>query len=434
MATPVLMPQQGNTVEECLLVAWKKKTGDKIEKGEVIADIETDKASFELESPASGTLLVTFAKEGELVPVLSTIAAIGNPGEPVDGLKPDKALPKETVKTISENTRTNENTKGETAPAQVSQAQVPGKQVLSPRARAFLKRHPINHSLVNGTGPGGRITEKDLKIIWNSKPRASALAGNLISQGAMAPSSGSGINNMIMSNDLSEPGKPMTGIRAIIAERMVDSLLSTAQYTVSADAPAEKLLSLREKIKSIKGKSSIPDITIGDMVMFACIKTLAEFPDMNSELIDNKIFRHKDINLGFACDTSRGLMVPIIKKCQSMTLSELCIKSKELAQKAIEGKINPDDLTGGTFTISNLGGMGVTSFTPVLNAPQVAILGVCSISLKPSRKDGTIIHSDVISFSITADHQAVDGAMAARFLQALGKTISKIDELSGLKL
>ena len=420
MATPILMPQQGNTVEECLLVSWKKKKGDIVQQGEIVAEVETDKATFELEAPAAGTLIELFYREGELVPVLTPIAVVGIPGESAAAFKPEKRKAKATPAAAA-------------TPA--SQAAVPAASAHggvsarpSPRARAFLKRHAVDLSGVHGTGAEGRITENDLRQARNAGARLSPLAGAILAQGAKAPVSGSGTNRMVMAGDLTQPGVPLTGVRAVIAERMVDSLLSTAQYTVSMQAPAAGLLELR---KEVKARAKGPDITIGDMVMFACVATLKEVPGLNAELIDNALYVHRNVHLGFACDTPKGLLVPVIRNCQALSLGSLATAAHDLAQQALTGKISPEDLTGGSFTVSNLGASGVTSFTPVLNAPQVAILGVCAIATVPVRRADRVEFEDRIGLSLTSDHQTVDGAVAARFLKAVCANIGNIRALAG---
>jgi pyruvate dehydrogenase E2 component (dihydrolipoamide acetyltransferase) len=427
MATPVLMPQQGNTVEECLLVAWKKKKGDPLEKGEILAEIETDKATFELEAPASGTLLETFVSEGELAPVLTHIAVIGSPGEPVEAFRPVKGSPASIEKARESFAPI------DPLPESGAVSSQEGARP-SPRARAFLHAHPVDLSGVQGSGAGGRIMEQDVRNAWNRGARPSPLSAELMRKNARPPKAGSGPGGLIRSEDLSEPGKPLSGIRAIIAQRMCDSLFSTAQYTVSVQAEAEGLLELRKRVKARFSKEGGDDITLGDMVMFACVVTLKAFRELNAEFVEGVLYLHKNIHLGFACDTPKGLLVPVIKNCNELSLPELSRRAKTLAQKAVEGKISPDDLSGGTFTVSNLGSFGITSFTPVINTPQVAILGVCAITPQPMRKEGRIDFVDQIGFSLTADHQVVDGAAAARFLKALGENIKGIQAIAGLKL
>ncbi|MFH0922060.1 MAG: dihydrolipoamide acetyltransferase family protein [Fibrobacterota bacterium] len=426
MAAPILMPQQGNTVEECLLVAWKKKKGETVQSGEVLAEIETDKATFELESPAAGTLLETFFKEGELVPVLTAIGVIGAPGEAVDSFRPvpgkKTASKKETPANIEKAV-----SKAGNAESRSAEAPAGGSGIsLSPRALRYLKKHAVPLDRVQGSGASGRIIERDVKRAYEAASRVSPLAADFMAQGFRAPETGSGPAGLILAENLRKPGKQLSGIRATIASRMRASLLSTAQYTVSARADATTLVALRKELKA-----RALEITINDLVIFATAATLKGFPELNAELIDNTLYLYDDIHLGFACDTPKGLLVPVIKKCQTLSLTEQAKETRRLAEKAQKGGLTPDEMTGGTFTVSNLGAYGVTSFTPVLNAPQVALLGVCAITPEPVRKDGQVTFIDTIGFSLTADHQAVDGAVAARFLQALSGNIAQIRSLTG---
>jgi pyruvate dehydrogenase E2 component (dihydrolipoamide acetyltransferase) len=231
---------------------------------------------------------------------------------------------------------------------------------------------------------------------------------------------------MILSEDLGPAPVRMSGIREKIARRMRESLASTAQYTLNASAGAAAMLALRARIKTTPGA---PDININDMVVFCAIKALLEFPDLNAELIENRIYRHTHVHIGFACDTPRGLMVPVVRDADKLSAADLAARMRALTAGAVQGNIALDDLSGATFTVSNLGGLGIEWFTPVLNPPQVAILGVDAIGLKPVRRDGQIEFVDVIGLSLTCDHQAVDGAPGARFLQVLKRKIEEVEKL-----
>jgi pyruvate dehydrogenase E2 component (dihydrolipoamide acetyltransferase) len=234
---------------------------------------------------------------------------------------------------------------------------------------------------------------------------------------------------MVLSSDLVQPGPPatrMSGIRATIARRMRESLATTAQYTLHTSANAGGLLLLRAKIKASTG---VPDININDLVTFCAIQALLDVPDVNVEFIDGKVHKHREIHIGFACDTPRGLMVPVVRDAHTLTAGQLSVKMKELTAQAVKGTVSPDDLSGATFTVSNLGGLGIESFTPVLNPPQVAILGVDSIQLKPVRREGRIEFIDAIGLSITFDHQVIDGAPGARFLRVVKEKIENVESL-----
>ena len=193
-----------------------------------------------------------------------------------------------------------------------------------------------------------------------------------------------------------------------------------------ASAGAARLLSLRARCKASAG---LRDITIGDMVLFCAVRALVKVPALNAEYIDGRICQHTEINIGFACDTERGLLVPVVKECQTLTLAALSARVHQLAEQAVQGTIAPDDLRGATFTVSNLGNLGIEFFTPILNPPQVAILGVNAIQLKAVRKEGGIEFIDSIGLSLTCDHQAIDGAPGARFLKILAQAIEQVDSL-----
>jgi pyruvate dehydrogenase E2 component (dihydrolipoamide acetyltransferase) len=430
MATPVEVPKLGNTVEECLIAKWLKHKGDTVSAGDVVAEIETDKATFEVTAPVAGTLLETFFETGALVPVFTNLFVIGEPGENVDAFRPNPG-------TAAPAAASGENAQAGAAPAsaptQTVRAAAPQAAPeaahagsWSPRARRFAEEHGFQPSSVAGSGPGGRVLEQDVRDLFFSSQHISPAARQAIAEGAGVPGEGSGIGGLVLSTDLGPPAVSISGIRERIARRMRESLASTAQYTLNTSAVATGLLAVRARIKS----SGIePDININDLVAYCTIKALLEFPDVNAEFINGKIVRHADVNLGFACDTPRGLMVPVVHAAQKMTAGELAVRMKELTAQAAGGAISPDDLSGATFTVSNLGGLGIESFTPLINPPQVAILGVDAIQLKPVRKDWGIEFVDFIGLSLTCDHQIVDGAPGARFLKGLREKIEKVESL-----
>jgi pyruvate dehydrogenase E2 component (dihydrolipoamide acetyltransferase) len=215
-------------------------------------------------------------------------------------------------------------------------------------------------------------------------------------------------------------------VREKIARRMKESLEATAQYTLNSSAPARGLLAMRAKIKATPG---LPDITLNDLVTYCVIDALLDNPDLNCEFINGELRKHSEVNIGFACDTPRGVMVPVVKNADAMCLDELSVRMKELASQAVAGNIAPDDLSGATFTISNLGAIGIESFTPLLVPPQLAILGICAIQTRPVRRGGNIEFIDVIPLSLTCDHQIIDGAPGARFLKAVAEKIENIESI-----
>ena len=422
MATPVEVPKLGNTVEECLIAKWRKHKGEQVSAGEVVAEIETDKATFEVTAPADGTILETFFDEGALVPVFTNLFVIGAPGESVDAFRP-KGAAAPAVKEAAAPTAAPE------APKAARPAPAASSGPLSPRARRFAAEHDFHPAAVAGSGPAGRVLENDLRQQFYESPRVSSLANKRIAEGMEIGGEGSGTGGMVLSSDLVPPGPAatrMSGIRATIGRRMRESLTTTAQYTLHTSANAGGLLLLRAKIKASTG---VPDININDLVTFCAIQALLAVPDVNVEFIDGKIHKHREVHMAFACDTPRGLMVPVVRDAHKLTAGQLSVKMKELTAQAVKGTVSPDDLSGGTFTVSNLGGLGIESFTPVLNPPQVAILGVDCIQLKPVRREGRIEFIDAIGLSITFDHQVIDGAPGARFLKVVKEKIENVESI-----
>ncbi|MDD3818878.1 MAG: dihydrolipoamide acetyltransferase family protein, partial [Actinomycetota bacterium] len=305
---------------------------------------------------------------------------------------------------------------------------------ISPRAKKFAEAHNINIDNVTGSGPNGRILEKDvINYYWNA-PKFTSLSGKLIKEGWEYKGVSSGIAGRVTKEDLRQPGEKLSTIRSTIAKRMHSSLIETAQYTITISAKANTILAMRKKIKSRVKDHSMPDITINDMIMYATVQTLTSYPELNAEFINGKIYRSGDINMAFACDTPRGLVVPVIKSAQKLSLEELSLAVKKLTGEAIYGNISPDDLTGGTFTTTNIGSMGIEHFTPILNIPQVAILGICTIELKPVKIDDKVQFIEHIKLCLTADHQVIDGAPAARFLVALKNNIENFESISRLEI
>jgi len=383
MATPLEMPSPGVTVEECLLLKWAKRKGDRVAAGELIAEIETDKATFEITAPVAGTVLETFFQEGDLVPVYAYICVLGETGESVEEFRPRRPAPAVAEASAA-------------APAAPREPSLPAPAAAawSPRARRFAEEHGIDASGVTGSGPGGRVLEADVRRACDAPPSAPVR---------------------------------LSGVRQRIARRMRESLSASAQYTLSSSADAAGLLALRARIKAARRLRDLPDINIHEMVIFCAVRALEQMPALNAELIDGKLYQRARIHIAFACDTPRGLLAPVVKDSQKLTLAELALKVKELTQQAVEGTISPDDLTGATFTVSNLGHLGIESFTPILNPPQVALLGVNSIQVRPVRREGRIEFVDRIGLSLTVDHQVIDGAPGARFLEIVRQQIENIE-------
>ena len=410
MAIAVLMPKQGQSVESCLIIKWNKKVGDKVKAEEPICEVETDKAVFEVEAPEAGTILKIFYKEGDDVPILNTIAIIGQPGEKIDHL-----IPKKTV-AVSKGEYV-ENQKAITPDESLKKTKPsPGAGLIpiSPLARRFAEKKGIDFSKLVGSGPGGRIIKKDVeKALSEGEP----LIPSTVRKKFFGP-----VKEI-----------PVEGVRKIISERMLTSLQSTAQLTLNTSVDASNLLACRKSLKSSPQMKGLSKININDFLLYIVANILPRFKNMNAHFLKDKILEFEHVHLGFAVDSPRGLMVPIIHNAHLLSLEKISKEARRLSAACQEETILPDELNGGTFTISNLGTMGIESFTPILNVPQVAILGICSISLKPVMKENEIKFIPHIGLSLTFDHRAVDGAPAAKFLQELNTVIANFD-LTHIKL
>ncbi len=432
MATAIIMPRQGQSVESCILVEWLVARGDAVSEGQPVANIETDKATFEVEAPEEGTVLDLFFEPGDDIPVLTNIGAVGADGDDASSLRPDGSGAPPNAPTVEDIAP--EQTV-EATPAPTPQAQGTGNRSSSPRARAASVRAGIDVSTITGTGPGGRIVERDVQAAAASRPHLSGAAReSALSGSAHADAPGSGPGGMVLSGDL-KPGPaaqavasgasteiPVKGIRKIIAERMKASLNSTAQLTLNRSFDATALLALRKSMKAMEAQGG-PKITLNDMIVYATVRMLTQHADLNAHFLGDKIVQHSDVNMGVAVDTPRGLIVPVIRGANQKSLTEISNEIKRLAEAAQAGKIGSGDLGGGTFTITTLGALGIETFTPVLNTPEVSILGVGGLFLKPVRGGDTIAYVDAMNLSLTIDHQAVDGAPGARFLTALAESL-----------
>lgn len=436
MATAVIMPRQGQSVESCIITEWKKKVGDKVSAGDVLFSYETDKSAFDEAATVEGTLLKVFTAEGDDVPCLETVCIIGNEGEDISSLIPQKEEAAAPAQASAEE-------KKEEAPAKVAAeatgtaATEGGRLKISPRARNLAAKTDADISKAIPTGPSGRIIERDIQKVLDEGFTVSAeasekqLRGEIISaperkaEEAPAPAQAPVQKTGYTDEKLSQ-------IRKVISKSMHTSLTELAQLTLTTSFDASALVALRASLKAGGEAMGIGNITYNDMILFAVAKTLAtgKYKALNANLIGGDTMRYFDgVHLGIAVDTERGLMVPTVFDAQKLTLSELAKQAKALAVDCQSGKANPDVLKGASFTISNIGPTGIESFTPVINPPQTAILGVCSLTKRVKEKDGAPVFYPCIPLSLTIDHRAVDGAPAAKFLSELVRNLENFNLL-----
>lgn len=411
MANAVIMPKAGITVESCIIGSWEKKVGDSVKVGDILFTYETDKASFECESTEEGTILEIFFNDGDEVPCLVNVCAIGNPGEDCSALRPGDAAPQAEEPAAEAPKEEAPQAAPQAAPVETT-AVAGDKTAVSPRAKKLAERAGVDASLATPTGPNGRIIERDVRTLMDN-PQAAVQAAP---QAAAIP-------------EAEYEDVKFSGIRRAISKSMHTSLSTMAQLTHNTSFDATQILAYRKLLKASEGEVS--GITLGDIVLYAVSRTLLNHPDLNAHMLDdNNIRLFKHVNLGVAVDTPRGLMVPTIFNADQKSLLEISKEVKELAAQCREGNISPDKLSGGTFTVSNLGNMGVESFTPVINPPQTGILGVCgTVDRVKKGKDGEIKIYPAMGLSLTYDHRAVDGTPAARFQKELGYNLENFTAL-----
>ena len=449
MATAVIMPRQGQTVESCILTEWYKEVGDRVSKGDLLFAYETDKASFEEEAPVDGILLARFFAEGEEVPVLENTALIGEEGESIEQYasgsgggdeaepkKPDVGIPATGKKDTATGHKDIATGDGDSEGVRIS-----------PRARKLAREKRVSIQSVTGSGPGGRIIERDILQQIRHGNRLTPLAKKkLEEEGLAVPGAGGAPHTRITSRDLVTPGTegkeparqaagqdytetPLSNFRKLVSEAMFRSLQNSAQLTHHLSANASKMLQIRKLVKE-RIKEGYPyNITLNDMVCYSVIRALKQHPDANAHFMGDRIRKFGKVNLGIAVDTERGLMVPALVDADDYSLPGLSAQLKTLAENARKGSVSPDLLSpeAASFTVSNLGNYGVEMFTPVINLPQVAILGVNTIIQRPAlTEDGNFGFLPFIGLSLTYDHRALDGGPATLFLAAVKNEIESL--------
>ena len=416
MADFVLMPQMGVSEESALLAKWLVKEGDAIKKEQPLFSLETGKSSFEELSKHEGVLLKIFIPEGEEVAVGAPVAVIGQPGEkfdmPAGAAAPAAEAPKAEAAPAAEAPKA-------AAPAPKAEASADGHLAISPRARNLAAELGLDPSQASASGPEGRIIERDVKALAASgvsaKAEAAAPAPKAEAAKAAAPAA-------------EYEDKPISRIRKVIAQNMHDSLANMAQLTLNSSFDATQILAMRAEMKASEGWG-LEKVTINDFILYAVARTLPEFPDLNANFINDKMRYYSHAQLGVAVDTPRGLMVPVLRNADKLSLREISEQVKAFAKQCRDGAVDPAVLSGGSFTVSNLGAFGVESFTPVINPPQTAILGVCNVQQKPRMGANGIELYPAMGLSLTFDHRVVDGAPAAKFLKALANNLEHINLL-----
>ncbi|HCE54360.1 MAG TPA: pyruvate dehydrogenase complex dihydrolipoamide acetyltransferase [Lutibacter sp.] len=415
MAEIITMPRLSDTMTEGVVAQWLKKVGDKISEGDILAEIETDKATMEFESFNEGTLLYIGLKDGESAPVDSLLAIIGEEGEDIDAIlkefkagAPSETKSPETTKT-SEAPKASEKTAEVAEPAKVTEtAQVPvsanasGRIIASPLAKKIASEKGINLNTVSGTGEGGRIVKSDVE---NYVPAAVSAAATVA-----AP---------IVSGTESFEETPNSQMRKTIARRLAESKFTAPHYYLMLEINMDNAIESRRII------NELPDtkVSFNDMVVKASAMALKKHPKVNSQWFDDRTRINHHVNIGVAVAVEDGLVVPVTRFTDQKSMTQIGAEIKDMATRAKSKKLTPAEMEGSTFTVSNLGMFGISEFTSIINQPNSAILSVGAIIEKPVVKNGQIVVGNTMKVTLACDHRTVDGATGAAFLQTLKQYI-----------
>ena len=391
------MPALSPSMTEGVLAKWHKKVGDTIKPGEVIAEVETDKATMDLEAYDKGTILLIAAPEGSKVPVNGRIAVVGEPGEKVDAVSSSSPAPASTssgAKTVTQTAA---------VPAMAAVVSSTGRVKISPLAKKIANEKGVDVTRVAGSGPGGRIVRRDVEA----------------AQGGGSVRSATGIfgGKPIAQNGV----RPVSQMRAAIARRLVESKTTAPHFYVEREVDAAPLAKLRASANvALEMAGEKLKLSVNDFVLKAAVEALRRVPAVNSSWEGASIRQHGAVHLAFAVALPDGLITPVIRNAHAKDFRTIAREAKELGAKAKAGKLQPEEYTGGTFTVSNLGMIGVERFSAILNPPQAAILAVGATVKKPVvASNGAIVPGERMSLTVSADHRVVDGLMAGEFLKAL---------------
>ena len=445
MATEVIMPQMGQTMEEGTILECYKTEGQVVAKGEPLFQVESDKAVFDIESPTSGTVRQLWFPAGTTVPVLTPIAIIASPEEDLSDYQPSAAaeVPEAPAPSVP----------GPEVPTAPPPPRPEGRVLASPRARRLAAERGVDIGRLTGTGSQESIVERDVLACLEAQPRATPTARRMAARAGieLATITGTGPAGRVSRADveaalaarapvlevpvLEAPAPtggeivPLTGVRKLTAQRMAESARTAARLTLTTEADATELVGLVRRFRELlEGQDAIPGYN--DLFLKAVARALQDHPYLNARWTEEGadpvgIELLSEINIGLAMDTERGLVVPVIHDVPSKGLRDIAHERRDLTEHALAGKLLPDDLAGGTFTLTNLGMFDIDAFTPLINLPQCAILGMGRIRAKPVVYQGEICARQMMALSLTFDHRIVDGAPAARFLRQVKRLIEQ---------
>jgi len=429
MVTPIVMPKFGQMTEDSAIVEWLKKEGDPVAKGDVLFLVETDKSVMEVESFSAGTLLKILVGVGVSVPVQSVVAYLGEKGEavPAAPARPAPTAPAQpTANTPAPATRAAARPAPPTPSpaAQASLPVAPARFRISPRAAALAKDSVIDPQAIVGSGPEGRIVEKDVKAYL----AAHDYAGLRVSPAAKAQAAKAGLDLLALGADnaskrievadveraIAEQPKAMSRMRQIIAQRLVESVVTAPHFYVTVEVDMSEALAQRARLNAAGARYSVTDF-----IAYAAVLALKEFPAANSATDGKSVRWRSRVHLGVAVNLDQGLVVPVVRGADEMTIADLSARTKQLVDKARAGRLAPDETSGSTFSISNMGMLDVESFTAIINPGESAILAVSSTMKRPVVRGDEIVVRPIMKMTLSSDHRLIDGATAARFVNSI---------------
>jgi pyruvate dehydrogenase E2 component (dihydrolipoamide acetyltransferase) len=416
----VIMPRLSDTMEEGTLAAWLKQPGDQVQRGDLLAEIETDKATMELESFEEGVLQQILVKEGETVPIGQPIAVIdsGDGAAAVPAAAAAAPTPAEEASKLQTAPEVEAPAASQAAATPAAAPSAAGGPVkASPMARAIARDQGIDLSTVTGSGPGGRVVRAEVQAL------AAGDGGRAAPAAAPAPAAQAPAAAQPATDDDDEE-IPLTNMRKTVARRLVESMQSAPHFYLTIQVEVDALLALRAELNQRLAGEGVK-LSVNDLLIKACAVTLQTHPDINVSWAGDKILRHRRIHVGIAVAVDGGLIVPVVRDSDHKSVSQISKEAKALIDKARAGKLRPDDYTGGTFTISNLGMFGIDQFTAVINPPEAAILAVGTTSSEPVVQDGQLATRQRMKLTLSIDHRALDGATGAQFLADLKATLEE---------
>jgi pyruvate dehydrogenase E2 component (dihydrolipoamide acetyltransferase) len=426
----ITMPRLSDTMEEGTLATWLKQPGDQVHRGDVLAEIETDKATMELESFEEGVLERILVQEGETVPIGQPIAIVGSG----DGAAAAPPSPAETASRIETAPEVEAPAPPPAAAAPVPPPPTPatpapaappagGPVKASPMARAIARDLGIDLATVTGSGPGGRVVKADVEALAAGDGGRAAPVAAAAPAPAPAPTAPAApAPAPAAADDVEEV--PVTNMRRTVARRLVESMQSAPHFYLTIQVDVDALLELRGELNRRLADEGVK-LSVNDLLVKACAVTLRAHPDINASWAGDKILRHRRIHVGIAVAVEGGLIVPVVRDTDQKSVSQISREAKALAERARAGKLRPDEFTGGTFTVSNLGMFGIDQFTAVINPPEAAILAVGTTSPEPVVRDGQLATRQRMKLTMSIDHRAVDGATGAQFLADLKSVLEE---------